>query len=703
MAGTPEVQNLVSGPAVGNVVQAGQIDTVTVDQAGRPPGVPRQLPAASHLFTGREAELELLTAALDAELEQGSTVVISALGGAGGMGKTWLALHWAHQHQDRFPDGQLFVDLRGFDRSENPMPPHEAVRGFLDALGVAADDMPVELSAQAGLYRSLLAKRRMLIVLDNARDSDQVTPLLPGAPGCTVVITSRNRMAGLVTTQSARPVAVEALDERESRALLSRRLGAERLEAEPAAATELVQWCAGLPLALSIVAGRAVLDPQIPLADLAAELRSTSSRLSALDEGTSTACLETVLSWSYRSLTDPQAAVFVLLGLAPGPDISLSAAASLTGLPEREVFAVLRSLERVSLVQQHTSKRYRMHDLVRLYAAKQAQAADWDHGLRRLVTFACHTSHAADLLIAPNHAPIDLDELVNGCVPQQLATSDEGWAWLATERANLMATLQLARQMCWYSAVWQLAWAMTTFNLRQGHLHENLAAWKAGLAAAQHLPDPRIRTRSYRHRGRAHAQLGEHDDALRHLQAGLAWAHEHGDRLGEAHTHRAVAVAWGERGEYRNALDHSEQAFHLYEQLDVSVSGAHALNEIGWYTAKLGNLEQARQHCIQALEHCRNEDDRSGEAMALRSIGYIAHLAGDSEHAVRNYEQSRSLCQDLGDAATEASVLDHLGDAIETADAAAAQEVWQKALDLYRSQRRAEDVHRVQQKLTTLG
>ncbi|EWM10011.1 regulatory protein AfsR [Kutzneria sp. 744] len=372
--------------------------------------IPRQLPAASSLFTGRKNELDRLTAALDAQSEHGSTVVISAVGGAGGLGKTWLALHWAHHHEDRFPDGQLFVDLRGFDPSDNPMPSYEAVRGFLDALGVAADDVPAELAAQLGLYRSLVAKRRMLIVLDNARDSAQVAPLLPGDSSCTVLVTSRDRMSELVTRHSANPVTLEALDERQSRVLLSRRLGAERLAAEPAAVTELVHWCAGLPLALSIVASRAMLAPQIPLADLAAELRDTSSRLSALDEGEPAANLKAVLSWSYRALPAGQARVFTMLGLAPGADISLSAAANLVGLPEHETVSVLRALERVSLVQQHSSKRYSMHDLVRLYAKTQADAAEGERGMRRLVVFACHTAHAADRLIAPNHAPIDLDE-----------------------------------------------------------------------------------------------------------------------------------------------------------------------------------------------------------------------------------------------------------------------------------------------------
>ncbi|WP_344411989.1 ATP-binding protein [Amycolatopsis minnesotensis] len=703
MVGTSEGHNLINGDVAGNAVQARGIGTVVLEHPARPSTVPRQLPAASPLFTGREAELAQLTSALEDKLGQGSTVVISALAGAGGIGKTWLALHWADQNAERFPDGQLFVDLRGFDPSDEPMPAHEAVRGFLDALGVAPDNIPSERSAQVGLYRSLVATRQMLIVLDNARDSDHITPLLPGGSQCTVLVTSRDRMAGLISQHSALPVTVEALDEQQSHALLARRLDDARLAAEPAAVAELVRSCAGLPLALSIVAGRAILDPHVPLADLAAELRDTATRLQALDDGTPTTSLETVLSWSYRALTAEQATVFTLLGAAPGPDISLLAAANLAGTPGPQTRMILRSLERVSLIQQHAPQRYRMHDLVRLYAARQTEPTAEAQGLRRLVTFACHTAHAADLCIAPSHTPIELDELVPGCAPRPLADRDDAWAWLTTERVNLMATLQLAAKKGWDSAVWQLAWALTTVQLRQGHLQDNQAAWKTGLAASAHLPDVRLRTRAYRHCGRAAALLGQHDDALRYLQDGISWAHAHSDQLGEAHTHRALAVAWDQRGEPQQALKHAERAFRLYEQLGSPVSSAHALNEIGWYTAKLGNLDHAHRHCTRALEQCRSRQDRSGEATTLLSLGYIAHQTGDTDHAINTYRHSLSLYRELGDAASEATTLDFLGDAFENRDTVAAREAWEQALELFQSQHRTEDAGRVRQKISTVS
>jgi DNA-binding SARP family transcriptional activator len=289
------------------------------------PLVPRQLPTPPRLFSGRTTEL----ARLDEQTDTSDTVVISAIGGTGGIGKTWLALHWAYAHLDQFPDGQLYVNLRGFDPIGQPVSPGTAVRGFLDSLGVAPVAIPVDLDAQVGLYRSLVAGRRMLIVLDNARDTGQVIPLLPGSPTCTVLVTSRHHLGGLVTAHGAHRVDLDVLEEREARQLLARHLGHDRVVAETEAVDELVACCAGLPLALSIVAARATRHPDFPLAVLADELRDRSGRLDALDPGDPQATLRVVLSWSHHALSEAAAAAFGLLGLAPGPDISLPAAAAL--------------------------------------------------------------------------------------------------------------------------------------------------------------------------------------------------------------------------------------------------------------------------------------------------------------------------------------------------------------------------------------
>jgi predicted ATPase len=297
-------------------------------------------------------------------------MLISAIRGAGGIGKTWLALHWAHRRLSRFPDGQLFVDLRGFSPDSEPMPSGVAVQGFLDALGVAPGRIPVDPQAQAGLFRSLVAQKRMLIVLDNAADVQQVVPLLPGADSCTVVVTSRRTLTGLITRHGAHHLTLDTLSGDEARALLARRLGTARVAAEPEAVDELVGLCGGFPLALGIIAGRAHTHPRVPLAEFAAELRDLG--LGALEDDEPTTSLPAVLSWSYSALTTQQQVVFGLLGIAPGPDIGLPAAASLTGLPPTQTGKVLRSLEEASLLSRDAHGRYSMHDLIRAFATEDA-------------------------------------------------------------------------------------------------------------------------------------------------------------------------------------------------------------------------------------------------------------------------------------------------------------------------------------------
>lgn len=373
-------------------------DPALVPASAPPPGAgsantgpvvaPRQLPAAPAPFVGRRDELDRLDAAVRAAAGGGATVVVSAIAGAGGIGKTWLALHWAHRHLDRFPDGQLFVDLRGFSPDAEPMNPAVAVRGFLDALGVDPARIPVDQHAQAALFRSMVAGKRMLLVVDNAADTTQVAPLLPGSPTCAVVVTSRNRLPGLITGHGAHLLPLDVLADGEARALLTDRLGAERVRAEPVAVAELIALCGGFPLALGIVAGHARTRPDLPLSALAAELRDLG--LGALDDDDPTASLPAVLSWSHHALTAEQAAVFALLGAAPGPDIALPAAASLAGLPEVRARAVLRALERASLTVPDARGRHRMHDLIRRYATETPgllPEAARSAGLRRVVDF----------------------------------------------------------------------------------------------------------------------------------------------------------------------------------------------------------------------------------------------------------------------------------------------------------------------------
>jgi NB-ARC domain len=307
------------------------------EDAALPPGpavaVPRQLPGAVCGFAGRVTELDELTGLLNSA-RTGGTVVISAIEGTAGIGKTALAVHWAHQVAGRFPDGQLHVNLRGFDPAGTPMTSAVAVRGFLDALDVPPERIPVSVDAQAALYRSLLAGRRVLVVLDNARDAGQVRPLLPGSSGCMVIVTSRNRLTSLIA-EGARPLTVDLLTVTDARQLLAGHLGASRMAAEPDAVEDIITACSRLPLALAIVAARASAHPSFPLTALADELRDAQDRLEVLNGGEAAANARAVFSWSCRQLSTEAARLFRLLGLHPGPDITAPAAAALPALLRR--------------------------------------------------------------------------------------------------------------------------------------------------------------------------------------------------------------------------------------------------------------------------------------------------------------------------------------------------------------------------------
>jgi hypothetical protein len=337
-------------------------------RAGHRP--PRQLPAAFRHFSGRQSELAELDLVLD-QTPAGAVPVV-AISGTAGIGKTTLAVWWAHRVAHRFPDGQLYVNLRGFDAKTQAMDPGEAVRRFLAALNVPPERIPDDVDAQAALYRSHLAGRRMLLVLDNARDSAQVRPLLPGTPGCLVVVTSRRQLTSLIAADGAHPLTLNLLTGEEARLLLSRHLGAGRVAAEPAAVTEIVTRCARLPLALGLMAARVAVRPTVPLRLLADELCDTQQRWQTLTDDDTASDVRTVLSWSYQALTPAAARLFRLLGLHPGQDTDAPAAASLAALPVSATRLLLAELTQGSLLVEHVPGRYTFHDLLRAYATHLA-------------------------------------------------------------------------------------------------------------------------------------------------------------------------------------------------------------------------------------------------------------------------------------------------------------------------------------------
>lgn len=658
------------------------------------PLVPRQLPAPPRLFIGRGTEL----AQLDKQADAADAAVITAIAGAGGIGKTWLALHWAHQRLDRFPDGQLHVDLRGFDPTDHPQSPATAVRGFLEALGVVPAAVPVDPEAQIGLYRSLMAGKHMLVVLDNARDIAQVTPLLPGSPTCTVLITSRRHLTGLVATHGAHVLAVNVLPESEARHLLGRHLGLDRLAAEPQAVADLLAYCAGLPLALTIVAARAARHPDFPLRVLADELRDTRDRLGALTADHPATDLRAVFSWSYHALNAEAATVFGLLGHVPGPDIDSAAAASLAAAPVERVCIALRELENASLIQQDTPGRYRWHDLIHLHATDRAAHSD-PEAPRRLVDFYLHTAFSAEQLLQPLLPPTPLGKPAPGCHPVVLADQETALAWFAVEYPNLQAAQRLAAEHGWPLDVWRLARTLTTFLYRHGRFRDALTVWQAGEAAAEQLTDPAIRSGTHQLLGAVCTELGQHADALAHLTL----AAQADDTPDQAFTHHALGWLWSLRGDNQRALRHAADALMRYRALGMQAGEGRELTVMSWYRALLGDYDRARAQGEAALALARRCQLFEDEALSTGVLGYIALHTAQHTRARSLLEESDTLLGKVGNTYYQATALDYLGRAHHAlGNVEATDQVWQRALQLYRKQHRTTEADDLQERLTTL-
>ncbi|GAB3886969.1 BTAD domain-containing putative transcriptional regulator [Kibdelosporangium lantanae] len=662
--------------------------------------VPRQLPARPGLFVGRGDELAVLTKAV--VRGAGATMPVVVVSGLGGIGKTWLVLRWAHQNLDRYPDGQLYVDLRGFDPTTQPVPAAVAVRGMLDALRVEGAAVPVDPAAQAALYRSLTAERRMLVVLDNARDTEQVVPLLPGGAGCAVLVTSRHRLPGLVAAHGARPLALDPLPAGVARELLAQSFGADRVSADPESTARVIDHCAGLPLALSVGAARALTQPGLSVAALADDLNDIG--LDALDTDDLSASLRAVFRGSYRTLGPELAMTFALLGLVSGPDIGLLAAASLVGQPVTEAAVRMRDLELRSLVTQHRRRRYRMHDLLRHYAADCADgypAEERDAALYRLVAHYVHTAYLANRVLAPERQDVDVVALPPGCVTEQPTTHAHALAWFGVEHANLLAAQQLAARRGWNREVWLLAWALTTYHRKEGDLNDDLDVWQAAIVAIDSLGDSADRAATRVFLSQAHARLGDYAEAHRRLGEALLISEQTGDVVNQLRIHHALAMTLGRQDDYAQALRHARTALDLARRTRNKVWEPTALNAVGWYSAKLGDVDSAVEPCTTALAMFHELGDGQGEGSALDSLGYIAAARGDHHTALAHYREAVAVFQRIGNSYQQANALDHLAMThLALGDRAEARAVGGQAIDLYRGQNRTAEANRLAERLS---
>ncbi|MGN9908343.1 tetratricopeptide repeat protein [Phytohabitans sp. LJ34] len=657
------------GVEPGRLLREAQGRILRGDEPPAGPDVPRQLPADLATFVGRAAELS------DLDGLRGPGARVAAIVGTAGVGKTSLAVRWAHRARAEFPDGQLYVNLRGFEPAGTAVDPADAVRGLLDALAVPAERIPTGLEERAGLYRSLLADRRMLVVLDNARDCDQVRPLLPGTGGCLALVTSRADLTGLVA-EGAAPLRLELLSDGEAREMLARRLGADRVAAEPGAVDEIVAASARLPLALAIVAARAATHPTFPLAAIAGELRE-------LDDFDG---VRTVFASSYRMLGPDTARVFRLLGLHPGPDVSAATVASVAGIPVRAARRAVAELTRAHLLAEPSPGRYTSHDLLRGYAAELAErdepAAERQAALRRTLDHYLHTAWAADRLLIPQRDPIELAPAHPGVTPEELPDQRRALAWFQAEHRNLAALIQRvpAGQD---THTWQLAWTLATFFDRQGHWQDYVAAHRVALDATRRLGDTRGQAHTHRNLGRAFGRLARFDEAQVHLERALDRYRACGDTVGQAHAHGNLSWVLEQRGRYADALTHAGRALDLYRAAGDKAMQANALNTVGWQHALLGDHDAALAHCEQALALLQSLGDRFGEAVTWDSVGYVHQHRGDHARAADAYRRAVDMFHEVADRLNEARTLTRLGDTQgEAGQPDGARETWRRALEI---------------------
>ncbi|WP_326853039.1 AfsR/SARP family transcriptional regulator [Actinocrinis sp.] len=655
--------------------------------AGRP--VPRQLPTTTRHFTGRDAELSLLTKlACDPLDTVAGAVAICTIDGMAGVGKTALALHWAHLHADRFPDGQLYVDLRGFGPSGTALSAAAAVRRLLGALGVLQDHIPVGLAAQCALYRSTLADRRMLIVLDNARDAEQVRPLLPGSAGCMVLITSRDRLSSLAALEGAHSLVLNPLPADDAHVLLTRRLGAGRVAAEPWAVNILIDMCARLPLALNIVAARACANPDLPLAALVDQLRDTRDRLTMLEAGDAAANVRAVLSWSYRALTGPAARMFRLLAGYPGPDLSVAAAASLAAVSREQARHALQELANVHLLTEQTPGRHSfVNDLVSVYAAEQAHAQEPEEerraALHRALEHCLHGANNAAALLGTSGAPAAPPR--PGVIPEQHPDSRHALAWLDAEHHILIAATARAADAGFDTHAWQLTTAVAGLLGQYRHWHDLADTLRIGLRAAERLGDRNGQALAHHYLGLTLAGLGDYREAYTHFGRALALARSGAGQGGprQAEVHLGIAYALDCQHHHRQAHRHIGQSLALARAAGDRVAQAAALKDISVHHCRLGDFPQALACARQALDLLRDADEYPGEAAVWSNRALAHHHLGQYDESIACYDRALGLYRQAHNRHGHADTLIRLGNTHQRAgNTKTAHDTWQEALTI---------------------
>lgn len=659
--------------------------------------IPAELPPASPGFVGRQRELAALDRML-ADREQGKTNLLTVLTGTAGVGKTALALTWANRVSGEFPDGQLYASLRGFDPERAPLAPGEVLTSLLKTLGVESDAIPVDLDDRASLYRSMLADRRVLVLLDNARDSEQVRPLLPGGSNALVIVTSRRRLDGLVVRSGARVLPLETLPTQAAIDLLDAACSPRLSESEPAAVRELAELCGGLPLALRIAAARLAANPGREVASLVEELSDRRHRLHALDIDDADTSVRRAFDSSYRSLHPTHASVFRLLGLIPGQTYTPFAVAALCDIDPATARRRLRSLALAHLVTEPEPDRFGMHDLLRLYAqdlvvtppsgesadpqvqsSKEQDAA----ALRRLLHYYMVVADEARRFLRP--ARDELDFATGDQTPRPRITDRAGaLEWFDAEWPNLVAAIRIANLENMHELAWPLARLQFNYLMVRCPWEDWTQTYSDGLDSARQLDDPAGTVLMLAGLGVAYARSGQPEMALAHYEECYRKAVCTGDPSWIAMTQVNMGSVLFRLGRYDEAQVHCRAALDSYRDLGDRYREAGALNNLAQVEQVNGHRTAALEHLREAEAMYREADDLETLAMVLNNCGEVSFELGRVDDAVDYHREALEVARRCGSAMRQAAAHLGLGDAaFAGGDAAEAMRRWETALAIF--------------------
>lgn len=638
---------------------------ITLPSAAAMAPVPAQLPLVAPAFTGRERELAALDAMLAAADGQPTAVAVAAVSGTAGVGKTALAVHWAHRVAAQFPDGQLFVNLRGYDPGQ-PVTAASALAGVLGGLGVPSQDIPLDLDERAARYRTEIAGRRILVVLDNASSLEQLHALLPGTSTAMVVVTSRDSLPGLVARHGARRLDLDLLPAADALALLRELIGG-RVDLEPEAAAALTDQCARLPLALRVAAELAATRQATPLRELVAELADQQRRLELLDAGGDPhVAVTAVLSWSYRHLPPDAARMFRLAGLHPGPDGDAYAAAAMLGAGIDQARRTLDLLVRANLIHSDNPGRYCMHDLLYAYAVSLSTAvedpADEPRRVRgRLLDYYLGTAAAAIDRMHPTEEHRRPRIPLPATATPSLADPDAARAWLDAERGALIAIAAYAASDGWPARAVQLAATLHRY-LAGGHHTDAMTLYTGACAAARQSGDLDGEAQALHCIGTVHARLGSYERAASHFEQALTLCQQTGNRDGQARALNNLGTVDLRLGRYGLAAGRYRRALSLYRQAGDRIGQGHALCNLGDYEQRLGRHGQAADHYQQALALHRQAGNQDGEAWALTGLGDVQASLGLTDLAEGHQQLALMLFERAGNSVGQAWALTGLGD-----------------------------------------